>query len=89
MVCRLNNALPFGWTGPARWSTTFLPGLIAQAARVSRKCEPGKAIASGLKRQEGFRLFPEDGHVDMESNPVGCDQKPGHDTPQRSVRGSR
>ena len=48
----------------------FFDWLSAQAARVSRKSELGKALAYMLKRQAGFRLFLEDGHVDMDSNLV-------------------
>ena len=48
----------------------FFDWLPAQAARVSRKSELGKALAYMLKRQAGFRLFLEDGHVDMDSNLV-------------------
>ena len=36
----------------------------------SRKSELGKALAYMLRRQEGFRLFLDDGHVDMDSNLV-------------------
>jgi len=49
---------------------SFFKWLEAQAARVSRKSELGKAMAYMLKRQNGFRLFLEDGHVDMDSNLV-------------------
>ena len=48
----------------------FFAWLTAQAARVSRKSDLGKAIAYMLKRQDGFRLFLDDGHVDMDSNLV-------------------
>jgi len=48
----------------------FFDWLSAQAARVSRKSELGKALTYMLKRQSGFRLFLEDGHVDMDSNLV-------------------
>jgi len=48
----------------------FFKWLEAQAARVSRKSELGKAMAYMLKRQYGFRLFLDDGHVDMDSNLV-------------------
>jgi transposase len=48
----------------------FFAWLEAQAARVSRKSELGKAMAYMLKRQQGFRLFLDDGHVDMHSNLV-------------------
>lgn len=48
----------------------FFAWLEAQAARVSRKSELGKAMAYMLKRQHGFRLFLDDGHVDMDSNLV-------------------
>ena len=44
----------------------FFKWLEAQAARVSRKSELGKAMAYMLKRQHGFRLFLDDGHVDMD-----------------------
>ena len=48
----------------------FFDWLTAQAARVSRKSKLGLALAYMLKRQSGFRLFLEDGHVDMDSNLV-------------------
>lgn len=48
----------------------FFVWLNAQAGRVSRKSELGKALAYMLRRQEGFRLFLEDGHIDMDSNLV-------------------
>ena len=48
----------------------FFTWLTAQAARVSRKSELGKALAYMLRREDGFRLFLDDGHVDMDSNLV-------------------
>ncbi len=48
----------------------FFAWLEAQAGRVSRKSELGKAMAYMLKRQYGFGLFLEDGRVDMDSNLV-------------------
>ena len=48
----------------------FFAWLAAQAARISRKSDLGIALAYMLRRQDGFRLFLEDGHVDMDSNPV-------------------
>lgn len=48
----------------------FFTWLTAQAARVSRKSDLGEAIAYMLRRQVGFRLFLEDGHVDIDSNLV-------------------
>ena len=48
----------------------FFAWLAAQAARISRKSDLGKAIAYMLRRQDGFRLFLEDGRVDMDSNLV-------------------
>lgn len=48
----------------------FFKWLEAQAGRVSRKSELGKAMAYMLTRQHGFRLFLDDGHVDMDSNLV-------------------
>jgi transposase len=48
----------------------FFAWLAAQAARVSRKSELGVALSYMLRRQDGFRLFLEDGHVDMDSNLV-------------------
>jgi len=48
----------------------FFTWLKAQAARVSRKSDLGEAIAYMLKRQDGFRLFLEDGRVDIDSNLV-------------------
>jgi transposase len=44
--------------------------LAAQAARVSRKSDLGEAMAYMLRRQNGFRLFLEDGCVDIDSNLV-------------------
>jgi len=40
---------------PYRWRTNSSPGLSAQATRVSRKSDPGEAMAYMLKRQDGFR----------------------------------
>ena len=48
----------------------FFDWLKAQAARVSRKSDLGEAMLYMLKRQDGFRLFLDDGHVDMDSNLV-------------------
>ena len=48
----------------------FFAWLAAQAARVSRKSELGEAMAYMLRREEGFRLFLEDGRVDIDSNLV-------------------
>jgi transposase len=48
----------------------FFVWLAAQAARVSRKSELGEAMAYMLRREEGFRLFLEDGRVDIDSNLV-------------------
>jgi transposase len=48
----------------------FFAWLIAQAKRVSRKSDLGEAMAYMLKRQGGFRLFLDDGRVDMDSNLV-------------------
>lgn len=48
----------------------FFAWLVAQAARISRKSDLGAALAYMLRRQDGFRLFLEDGHVDMDSNLV-------------------
>ena len=48
----------------------FFTWLKAQAARVSRKSDLGEAMAYMLKRQDGFRLFLEDGRVDIDSNLV-------------------
>ena len=44
--------------------------LAAQAARVSRKSDLGEAMAYMLRRQDGFRLFLDDGCVDIDSNLV-------------------
>jgi len=46
----------------------FFAWLAAQAARVSRKSDLGVALAYMLRRQDGFRLFLEDGRVDIDSN---------------------
>lgn len=48
----------------------FFTWLAAQAQRVSRKSDLGKALAYMLTRQQGFRLFLTDGHVDIDSNLV-------------------
>jgi transposase len=48
----------------------FFAWLAAQAARVSRKSDLGVAMAYMLKRQDGFRLFLDDGRVDIDSNLV-------------------
>lgn len=48
----------------------FFTWLAAQAARVSRKSDLGEAMAYMLRRQDGFRLFLDDGHVDIDSNLV-------------------
>jgi transposase len=51
-------------------ANTFFTWLAAQAARVSRKSDLGDAMAYMLRRQDGFRLFLDDGKVDMDSNLV-------------------
>ncbi|RVP94034.1 IS66-like element ISRm14 family transposase [Sinorhizobium meliloti] len=48
----------------------FFAWLAAHAKRVSRKSDLGKALAYMLTRQDGFRLFLDDGHVDIDSNLV-------------------
>ena len=48
----------------------FFTWLAAQAKRLSRKSDLGKALAYMLTRQDGFRLFLDDGHVDIDSNLV-------------------
>jgi len=48
----------------------FFTWLKAQAARVSRKSDLGEAMAYMLKRQDGFRLFLDNGRVDIDSNLV-------------------
>ncbi|MGX0978743.1 hypothetical protein ACSSVY_004483 [Roseovarius sp. MBR-51] len=48
----------------------FFAWLAAQAARISRKSDLGAALAYMLRRQDGFRLFLDDGRVDMDSNLV-------------------
>jgi len=48
----------------------FFAWLAAQAARVSRKCDLGEAMAYMLRRENGFRLFLGDGRVDIDSNLV-------------------
>ena len=48
----------------------FFACLAAQAARISRKSDLGAALVYMLRRQDGFQLFLEDGHVDMDSNLV-------------------
>ncbi|MGT2441225.1 IS66 family transposase [Ensifer adhaerens] len=48
----------------------FFAWLAAQAKRVSRKSDLGEAMAYMLRRQDGFSLFLDDGHVDIDSNLV-------------------
>ena len=48
----------------------FFTWLAAQARRISGKSDLGKALAYMLTRQDGFRLFLDDGHVDIDSNLV-------------------
>ena len=48
----------------------FFAWLAAQASRISRKSDLGNALHYMLRRQDGFRLFVDDGHVDMDSNLV-------------------
>lgn len=48
----------------------FFTWIAAQAQRVSRKSDLGKALAYMLTRQDGFRLFLDDGHIDIDSNLV-------------------
>ncbi|MDP3887575.1 IS66 family transposase [Hydrogenophaga sp.] len=48
----------------------FFAWLAAQSKRVSRKSDLGEAMNYMLKRQDGFRLFLEDGRVDIDSNLV-------------------
>ena len=48
----------------------FFAWLAAQAARVSRKSKLGEAMAYMLRRENGFRLFLDNGRVDIDSNLV-------------------
>lgn len=48
----------------------FFAWLTAQAARVSRKSKLGEAMAYMLRRENGFRLFLDNGRVDIDSNLV-------------------
>jgi len=48
----------------------FFARLKAQTVRVSRKSDLGGAMAHILKRQDGFRLFLDDGRVVIDSNLV-------------------
>ncbi len=48
----------------------FFTWLAAQAARISRKSELGEALAYMPRREDGFRLFLDDGRVDIDSNLV-------------------
>ena len=48
----------------------FFAWLAAQAKRVSRKSDLGVAMAYMLRREDGFRLFLDDGRVDIDSNLV-------------------
>lgn len=48
----------------------FFAWLTAQAKRVSRKSDLGQALNYMLRRQDGFRLFLDDGHVGIDSNLV-------------------
>ena len=64
----------------------FFAWLAAQAKRVSRKSDLGVAMAYMLKRQDGFRLFLDDGRVDIDSNLVeNAGPQPGHEPPQRPL----
>ena len=45
-------------------------GYHTQAKRVSRKSDFGVAMADMLRREDGFRLFLDDGRVDIDSNLV-------------------
>lgn len=69
--------------------------LRAQAERLSRKSEMGKAIAYVLKHWDGLTVFVGDGRVEMDSNPVENQIRPlalnrknalfaGHDEGARS-----
>ena len=48
----------------------FFAWLAAQAARVSRKPDLGVAMSHLLRREDGFRLFLDDGRVDIDCNLV-------------------
>ena len=48
----------------------FFAWLAARAARVSRKSDLGGAMAYMLRRQDGFRLFLDDGHIDIATDLV-------------------
>jgi transposase len=48
----------------------FFSRLTVQAARVPRKSDLGEAMAYRLRRQDGFRLLLNDGHLDIDSNLV-------------------
>lgn len=60
----------------------------AQTNRVSRKSTLGKERTYMIPHQDGFRLFLDDGRVDMDSNLVeNAINKPCHDTPQHTFAG--
>jgi transposase len=48
----------------------FFTWLAAQSKRAASKYDLGEAMAYMLRRQDGFRLFLDDGRVDMDSNLV-------------------
>ncbi len=54
---------------PSHWSISSSL-LAAQAKRISRKSDLGVAMAYMLRREDGFRLFLDDGRVDIDSNLV-------------------
>lgn len=67
----------------------FFTWLAAQAKRVSRKSDLGKALAYMLTRQDGFRLFLDDGHVDIDSNLVeNAIRQPAMNRRMRSLSGT-
>ena len=84
---------PAGLSGrkcPTRLSMNSFTWLKAQAARVSRKSDLGEAMAYMLKRQDGFRLFLEDGRVDIDSNLVeNAIRSPAMNRRKRALRRPR
>ena len=57
-----------GRTCPARWSMSSSPGWRPRPHVMSDKSDLGEAMAYMLKRQDGFRLFLDDGRVCITNN---------------------
>ncbi|RHZ91120.1 hypothetical protein D1122_21585 [Cereibacter sphaeroides] len=70
MVRRPRHAAPSVRSARNRSSRRCTPSLIQEAARLSKKSDLGKAAAYLLDHWPGLVLFPDDGRIEMESNPV-------------------